>query len=307
MHFAKHETFYIREGWLFKGMAAIKRAEDHNQLPTIFLDNDGPERLGIGRNMVRALRYWIEATGLAAQHLEQRQAVHRLTEFGAWVWQYDRYLEDRTSLWLIHYHLITNRELATTWYWFFNHYAPAAFEPDACLESLKLWVLAESNKSIAEASLKKDISCLIRTYVPSEKKRTPEELTESPLARLGLMLPLDSQAKQPSRYRLERANPLQLDPLVMLYVLVDRQHKVRPNEQQVSLEQVLRESLNAGRVFNLTTTTITELLALLNRRYPDWRVQFVRTEGLDYLTLPAITPQDVLNRYVEREPLGRVA
>lgn len=29
MSFAKHETFYIREGWLFKGMAAIKQAKDN--------------------------------------------------------------------------------------------------------------------------------------------------------------------------------------------------------------------------------------------------------------------------------------
>ncbi len=40
MSFAKHETFYIREGWLFKGMAAIKQAEDKGHLPTIFLDTE---------------------------------------------------------------------------------------------------------------------------------------------------------------------------------------------------------------------------------------------------------------------------
>ena len=57
MSFAKHEAFYIREGWLFKGMAAIKQAEGDGQLPTIFLDTDAPERLGIGRNMVRSLRF----------------------------------------------------------------------------------------------------------------------------------------------------------------------------------------------------------------------------------------------------------
>jgi len=54
MHFAKHETFHIREGWLFKGMTAIKRAEENNQLATIFLDHDASGRLGMGRNMVEA-------------------------------------------------------------------------------------------------------------------------------------------------------------------------------------------------------------------------------------------------------------
>ena len=62
MGFAKHETFYIREGWLFKGMEAIKKAEAGGHL-NIFLDNDAPERLGIGQNMVRAQRFWMQATG----------------------------------------------------------------------------------------------------------------------------------------------------------------------------------------------------------------------------------------------------
>src|SRR6266704_1925676 len=105
MGFAKHETFYIRAGWLFKGMAAIKRAEDAGHLPTIFLDADAPERLGIGQNMVRALRFWIQATGLAEERFEERQRVQHLTPFGELVWEYDRYLENTTTLWLLHYHL----------------------------------------------------------------------------------------------------------------------------------------------------------------------------------------------------------
>src|SRR5437667_6604624 len=79
MSFAKHETFYIREGWLFKGMAAIKKAEDDGQLPTIFLDTDAPERLGIGHNMVRSLRFWMQAIGLVEEKQEERQRAHRLS------------------------------------------------------------------------------------------------------------------------------------------------------------------------------------------------------------------------------------
>src|SRR5947208_135023 len=90
MAFAKHETFYIREGWLFKGMAAIKKAEGVGRLPTIFLDDNAPEVLGIGHNMVRALRFWMQATGLAEEKLEDRQRVQRLTPFGEQVWNYDR-------------------------------------------------------------------------------------------------------------------------------------------------------------------------------------------------------------------------
>jgi hypothetical protein len=298
MQFAKHETFHIREGWLFKGMVAIKAAENQNHLPTIFLDKDGPERLGIGRNMVRALRFWIQATGLADETKEQGRTVHRLSSFGEWVWKNDPYLDDEATLWLIQYHLISGREFATTWYWFFNHYTPVTFEPEACLQALKLWVIGEQpNKKIAESSLKKDISCLTRTYLISEKTVTPEELTESPLARLGLLNQVGTG--QQTRYRLEQTDSAHLNPLIVLYVILDQQQKKRPGALQVSLNEVLREPVNVGRVFNLTTAGLADLLATLNKWHPDWSVKFDRTAGLDQLTLPHIKPAEALERYVQ--------
>ena len=174
--FAKHETFYIREGWLFKGMAAIKQAEDTNSPPTIFLDSDAPERLGIGRNMVRSLRYWMQATGLAEERSEGR-TVQRLTPYGELVWQYDPYLENDGTLWLIHYHLVCNRELATSWHWFFNHYAPNSFTDEQALNALRNWVVtAATERQVAKSSLKKDIACLLRTYLPDNRAKTPEYL-----------------------------------------------------------------------------------------------------------------------------------
>ena len=307
MSFAKHETFHIREGWLFKGMAAIKEAEEQGRLPTIFREKDAPERLGIGRNMVRALRFWLQATGLTDEHLEERQSVQRLTEFGEWVWANDRYLDDMATLWLIHYYLVSQKEQATTWYWFFNHFAPTSFDAPLTFESLKLWVINDQPEQVlAENSLQKDISCLIRTYIVSQKPLTPEELTESPLARLDLLSQVDSGT--PSRYRLERSNAANIHPLVLLYVLIDRQRQVRPGSWQVNLSQVLREPMNAGRVFNLTSATLTDLLTLLKQLYPEWTVQLVRTAGLDELNLPPIEVSEILAGYArETFPLLEAA
>lgn len=294
MHFAKHETFHIREGWLFKGMNAIKEAERNNQLPTIFLDDDAPERLGMGRNMVRSLRFWMQATGLAEETREQLRTVQRLTPFGQQVWRFDPYLEDDGTWWLIHYHLACSQEQATTWYWFFNHLAPTAFEIETCQQTLENWVITnEPNRKVSPRSLKRDLDCLVKTYAVSDKGSTPEDLIECPLSRLGLLNKVSAK-----RYRLERLRVERLHPLVLLYVLVDRQQTWRPS-RQVGLNEVLRESMNAGRVFNLTTTMLVELLAELKKLVPTWRVQFVRTAGLDQLTLPECTPDEVLARYYE--------
>lgn len=297
MPFAKHETFHIREGWLSKGMTAIKGAEEKGELPTIFLDKDAPEKLGIGRNMVRSLRFWMQATGLAEERLEDRKRTQRLTSFGEQVWAHDRYLEDDVTLWLIHYHLVCSQTQATTWYWFFNHFSPVTFDENECLDALGQWVIImQPEQKVAESSQKKDVDCLLKTYLPDGRRRTPENLMESPLARLGILAKLNDGPK--GRYRWERLLPGHLDPLVLLYVLLDRQ--AHSEITQVSLGQVLREPMNAGRVLNLTTVVLTDLLAELNRDYPDLQVQFVRTAGLDQLSLPEVAPHDVLTHYYTR-------
>lgn len=300
MYFAKHETFHIREGWLFKGMAAVKEAEAKNRSSTIFLDKDAPERLGIGRNMVRALRFWMQATGLGIEEREEGRTVHRLTPFGEWVWRFDRYFEDEATLWLIHYQLVSQKDQATSWYWFFNHFTVTTFDPETCLDSLSNWVIGELPKqSIAVSSLKKDVDCLLRTYVAEKKPVTPENLKESILSRLQLLDNVGSN-RQPL-YRREPVDSFRLPPLVLLYVLVDQQWKKRPDTFQVNLNQVLREPINAGRVFNLNTAVLTELLANLNKQYPDLAVRFVRTAGLDELDLPAVEPKQVLARFVREQ------
>jgi hypothetical protein len=295
MAFAKHETFYIREGWLFKGMAAIKSAEDAGKPPTIFMDDHAPEQLGIGQNMVRALRFWMQAVGLTEEKTE-RQRVQRLTEFGEAIWQYDRFLENDATLWFLHYHLVSSEQHATTWYWFFNHFAPSSFEERMCLDALSNWVISRyPDQEIASGSLKRDFDCLLQTYLTSKTSHTPEELTESPFARLRLLTRVDDTTQK--RYRLERLDATRIHPLVLLYVLVDRQRQARNGILQVGLSEILREPMNAGHVFNLTTSGLSDLLAELNKDYPDLRVHFVRTAGLDQLTLPEYEPQEILKYY----------
>ena len=48
--FARHETFHPRFGWLKKGFDAAQKN------PGIFLQEDAPVRLGVGKNMVNSIR-----------------------------------------------------------------------------------------------------------------------------------------------------------------------------------------------------------------------------------------------------------
>lgn len=295
--FAKHETFHIREGWLFKGMAIISEAVQVGTPSNLFLEKDAPERLGMGRNMVRSLRYWMEATGLVVEQYEGR-SVPRLTEFGELVWRYDPYLENEGTLWLIHYYLSCNRTDATSWYWFFNHFASVSFDDNQAVEALQNWVVTvEPDRRVAKSSLKKDVACLLRTYLPDDKGNNPENLLESPLARLGVLAQFGEGTQK--RYHWQNVDANRLHPLILLYVLVDRQRQQRPAIYEVRLSQVLQEPMNVGRVFNLTTAILTDLIAALNKEHPDLAIRFIRTAGLDQLTLPQVECSEILTRYYE--------
>ena len=63
MKFRAHDTFFIRKGWLSKGMRCVSNK------PDVFIahDENPMDVLGIGANMVKALRYWLQAVGLTKE------------------------------------------------------------------------------------------------------------------------------------------------------------------------------------------------------------------------------------------------
>ena len=93
--FGRHETFPLRFGWLAKGYAEwCARGGDP------FAEDDAMVTLGVGKNMVRAIRYWLVATQVATL----RGSGLTPTEFGKTVigpsgW--DPYLEDDVFAFLL--------------------------------------------------------------------------------------------------------------------------------------------------------------------------------------------------------------
>lgn len=77
MKFRAHDTFFIRKGWLSKGMRCVAKK------PDVFISHDeNPmDVLGIGANMVKALRYWLQAVGLTVEPAKGKR-VQLFTELG---------------------------------------------------------------------------------------------------------------------------------------------------------------------------------------------------------------------------------
>ena len=181
--FGRHETFTLRFGWLTKGFNAW------NQDPAIFEKEDATVVLGVGKNMVHAIRYWL----IASQIFDITERALEPTELGKRLFDvengHDPYLEDDATIWLIHWLIASNAQNATTFFWFFNKFHKPEFTQKELLETLRQFVQENTSTKIADNTLKHDIALLLRTYETTiDFKKIPiEEGLDSPLSLLGLM------------------------------------------------------------------------------------------------------------------------
>ncbi|HEX8691413.1 MAG TPA: DUF4007 family protein [Longimicrobium sp.] len=186
--FARHDTFAPRYGWIKKGFDLARRE------PDLFTRADAPVVLGVGKNMVRAIRYWCHAFGVLETAIDEAgHTVARPTDFGLSLLAddggYDPFLEDPASLWLLHWRLVNRPDLATAWYYTFFLFGRTEFTVPALQEALEGYVARTFPEArYARSSYEKDASCLARMYAFQETGGRPSEETfQSPFTELGLL------------------------------------------------------------------------------------------------------------------------
>lgn len=185
MKFRASETFFIRKGWLSKGMRYV------SQKPDVFVDKkENPmDVLGIGANMVKSLRYWLQAVGLTSESSKGKR-IQKLTDFGKLVHEHDPYTEELGTLYLLQYKLVTGEDMAPAWYYFFNEFTLSEFNREDFLEQIQNYLKMKDTK-VALRSLSDDFACIISTYIPKYKsnstKDSPENNITCPLGELGLI------------------------------------------------------------------------------------------------------------------------
>lgn len=180
--FGRHESFPLRYSWLPKGFAAFD--EDRS----IFDSEEATVVLGVGKNMVRSIRYWLLATRMIeAQGLElwPTELGARLLREDGW----DPYLEDEGTIWLIHWLLSSNPAQSTVQFYFFNFFHKFSFTAQEAQTAFLDFLASTLRTRYAATTAKKDIAVLLRMYIRSRSVGgTPlEELLDSPLASLNLI------------------------------------------------------------------------------------------------------------------------
>ena len=273
MKFRAHDTFFIRKGWLYKGTKHVVADS------TVFMGVNGNpmDILGIGANMVKALRYWLQAVGLTSEPNKGRKT-QTLTPFGLLVHEYDKYIEEMGTLWLLHYKLASNADEATAWYYFYNEFKLSEFTRDDFVIQLNNYIRMNGNE-VSERSLDDDYNCIIRTYVPRMKidpeKVQPENNIDCPLGELGL---IDVISKKDRLYKKCTPKKDTLHPLLLLAVILDNAN----GEKEIKISSIQNDKNNAGKIFNLDIIT---LVNLLNRIEIMGYIKVIRTAGLDIIRI----------------------
>ncbi len=236
----RHESFSIREGWLAKGIKNVK------EYGNVFALQNATDILGIGTNMVKSLKYWMTATKL----IEEKNREIMLSDFGSIINEYDPYLEDIFSWWLIHINMITNVDDAYIYNLFFNKCNIKTFTKRELYE--KLYTLLTNEKlTFNENILQDEVNMIIKTYTIDEKIDNPENNFICPLSELNLLKKVDRDTYEKNRPEI-RNLPFWVVYYIICLLLDDRDN--------ISIDELLKEENSPAKLLNMDKNLINEYL-----------------------------------------------
>lgn len=236
----RHESFSIREGWLAKGIKNVK------EYGNVFALQNATDILGIGTNMVKSLKYWMTATKL----IEEKNREIMLSDFGSIINEYDPYLEDIFSWWLVHINMITNVDDAYIYNLFFNKCNIKTFTKRELYE--KLYALLTNEKlTFNENILQDEVNMIIKTYTIDEKIDNPENNFICPLSELNLLKKVDRDTYEKNRPEI-RNLPFWVVYYIICLLLDDRDN--------ISIDELLKEENSPAKLLNMDKNLINEYL-----------------------------------------------
>lgn len=257
--FSGHETFHCKSLWLKKGYDFIMQNKSFN-------DDDAVIELGVGKNMVASIKYWMRAFGMLTSENE-------LTDFANKIFSdndgLDKYLEDKTTLWLLHYMLV-KENYASIYNLTFTEFHRKKNEFDISgLDNFVKHRCSESDFSYNQNTVDKDIKVLLKNYIkPNDGTKSIEEysnlLVELDLLSKYIVSGVDGEKKEmySFNYHNNELPPCQLLMFLILEVYQD---------STIDFQDLMQGDKGLGLIFCLTTSSLDVLLKEIDQKY-NWVV-----------------------------------
>ena len=282
--FSGHESFPCKSLWLKKGYDFIKEKKDFNSSESVV-------DLGVGKNMVSAIRYWYKAFGL-----DNGAKTHWIADylFDAETGK-DPYMEDLGTLWLLHFLLVYTGE-ASLYKMFFIDFQKERrqFDREQVVGFVKR-KLAEAGKEnlYNENTVKKDVGVLLLNYCLPRNPQSNEDFSTL-LMDLDLMRQAektDNDDKR-NRYYFNIEGKKKVCPEIFLFAILiykDAEDNTIPFE-------LLQE---VGLIFCMTDLEVIDMLRFLSEKYSG-NMAYSDVAGIRQLQLTQqIEPKVLIEQYYE--------
>ena len=283
--FSGHESFPCKSLWLKKGYDFNKANKDFNS-------PDAVVELGVGKNMVAAIRYWYKAFGLKSED----ERINWIPDFllndkdGK-----DRFMEDLGTLWLLHF-LLVYSNIASIYNLFFVDFQKERrrFDRNQVLTFVKRKTQeAGKEYQFNENTVKKDIGVLLQNYCLPRNPQSNEDFST-------LLMDLDLLRQKEKKdehdddkaYYFNVEGKKKVSPEIFLFAILI----YKDAEDNTIPFDLLQE---VGLVFCMTDLEVIDMLRLLSEKYSG-SMAYSDVAGIRQLQITQqIEPKVLIEQYYE--------
>jgi hypothetical protein len=283
LRFSGHESFACRYAWLPKAFRALEAK------PDLFTDDAfAMLELGIGKNMVTSLRFWVEVMDVAQP--QNRRGSLVLTDFARELFAengLDPYIEDTRTQWLLHWKLSSHREGGPfAWDYLIGRWPYPEFTRSEALGAFQ----RESERlgwTHSEVTLAQHLDVFLHTYLSNRGSALGvEDSLDGPLVDLNFLLIIGERKADSGRWELvygfrREAKP-EISPVLFDYCVMDFWQRFSPQETTLPLRSIASAPCSPGQVFKLNEDDVrTRLEEQHHQNYqPVYRYQPSAVQGL---------------------------
>ncbi len=210
--FSGHDSFHCRQLWLKKGYDFVKQGKSFNDEYSVVL-------LGVGKNMVSSIRYWLKAFNV----IDNKD---NLTEFGKRIFDddigYDPFLEDEASIWLLHYQLVKSK-FSSIYHIIFNEFRKEKmfFNKETFVNYIKRISDINPDLNVNENTVSKDFEVFINLYKSGSEIKELEDNFSGILSEIEILRSLPKEKGAPDHYYIENNLQDNLPNEIVLYAILD--------------------------------------------------------------------------------------
>lgn len=242
LQFSGHESFICKHFWLKKGYDLILKNGSIN-------DESSVVELGVGKNMVTSILFWLKAFGII-------DSANRIIELGHYIFNSDTgkdpYIENIGTLWLLHYNLIKTNK-ASIYNLLFNEFRKGRteFTKDQFASFVLRYIQDEIK--INSNTIYADIAVLLRSYLTADFRSSKADIEDdfsNLLADLELLQSFqmeNAEDKIVEWYKIENTIKPDLPAAIVLFTIIDNERY----SNSIAFRELLTGENSPGSIFAL--------------------------------------------------------